>query len=116
MPFYIWDQNNSGGSFVCDDTVAHRVIIEADTYDEAEEKAFSFGIYYDGVESDFDCPCCGDRWYRGDAIEATDDTETVEDYAQCLADASYGWTTPSIYIHYKDGRVHPVFTKGGNDE
>lgn len=41
--FYTFAQNNSGGSFVI---------------------AESIGIYFDGVECDLDCECCGDRWSR----------------------------------------------------
>lgn len=71
LRFFTYDQNNSGGSFQVDDKVAHTVIIEAASAEEADEKAQSIGIYFDGVEFDddggsigSDCPCCGDRWYR----------------------------------------------------
>ena len=64
MKFFEFSQNNTGGSFDVDENVAHRVLIEADTADEAIEKAESLGMYWDGVENGMDCPCCGDRWYR----------------------------------------------------
>ena len=62
--FYTYSQNNSGGSFDIDaeNGLAHYVIIEADSMEEANEKATSIGIYFDGVEDGMDCECCGDRW------------------------------------------------------
>jgi hypothetical protein len=47
--FYEFDQNNSGGSFVVNDKVCHRVIID---------KAETLGIHFDGWG---DCSCCGNR-------------------------------------------------------
>ena len=67
--FYQFDQNNSGGSFVIDDKLCHRLFIEADNYIEAEEKAFDMGVYFDGCEKGLDCSCCGDRWYSGDELD-----------------------------------------------
>lgn len=61
--FYTFKQNNSGGTFVMNERVAHFVIIEADSVREANEKAESIGIYFNGVDDNIDCPCCGDRWY-----------------------------------------------------
>lgn len=62
--FYHYSQNNSGGSFDNDDRVCHHVIVEADSADEADVRAESIGLYFDGVERGLDCSCCGDRWYR----------------------------------------------------
>lgn len=60
--FYHYSQNNSGGSFHIDDDVAHHVIIEANSAAEADEKAESIGIYFNGCDNGSDCSCCGDRW------------------------------------------------------
>lgn len=60
--FYVFDQNNSGGSFITDSNLCHRIIIEADSEKEADEKALELGCYFDGVDSGMDCECCGDRW------------------------------------------------------
>ncbi len=57
--FYEFSQNNSGGSFVVDSKLCHRLFIEADTLYEAKTKMESLGAYFDG---DGDCPCCGPRW------------------------------------------------------
>jgi hypothetical protein len=61
VSFYEFDQNNSGGHFVVDDKLCHRIYIEAESADEANFKAEELGCYFDGVG---DCSCCGDRWYR----------------------------------------------------
>jgi hypothetical protein len=62
--FYEFNQNNSGGNFVTTDKLCHRVVIQADSYDEARTKALDMGIYFDGAG---DCPCCGDRWHDYEA-------------------------------------------------
>jgi len=64
MNFYEFTQNNSGGSWVTDEHLAHRVVIEANNEEEAMEKAQSLGVYFDGCSSGQDCGCCGDRWNR----------------------------------------------------
>ena len=61
--FYEYDQNNSGGHFDVDEKVCHRLLIEADNLDAADEKAEELGCYWNGVSEGSDCPCCGDRWY-----------------------------------------------------
>lgn len=64
MKWFVFDQNNSGGSFVVNDKVCHRLFIEADSFDNAVEKAEELGCYWNGVDEGIDCPCCGDRWYK----------------------------------------------------
>lgn len=61
--FYRFNQNNSGGCFHADDRVCIHVIVEAHCAAEANDRAESLGIYFNGVEDDRDCACCGDRWY-----------------------------------------------------
>lgn len=111
MAWYEWTQNNSGGSFDVDDKITHRLFIEAETKDEAEAKAESIGVYYDGCQSGMDCECCGDRWYEGHELELPyySGAETVEEAAQYLAD-KYGWCSPDARIFYKDGSVKEVYT------
>ena len=62
--FYEISQNNSGGSFVTNDKLCHRLFIEAESSDEASSIAEDLGCYWDGCDTGSDCPCCGDRWYR----------------------------------------------------
>lgn len=122
--FYEYSQNNSGGSFVVNDEVCHRLFIEAESADEANRKAEQLGCYWDGVEKGRDCPCCGDRWYSAwddDAIDLARMSDlyekyegvkfaNIEEYAQYLSD-KYGWTTPDARIYYADGTVKEIFSK-----
>jgi hypothetical protein len=113
MAFYEWSQNNSGGTFYTDDKICHQIFIEADNYDEAEQKALDFGVYYNGVDDGYDCSCCGDRWVSGKEINLEKPwikEDNIEDYAQYLAN-NYGWTKPDIRIFYKSGEVKEVFTQ-----
>lgn len=64
--FYVYHQNNSGGEFHISGWVNRTVAIEADSADEANERAALRGIYFDGVQKGLDCECCGDRWNRFD--------------------------------------------------
>ena len=88
---YVFDQNNSGGSFDVDDKLCHRVVIEADSKREAEEKAFDFGVYYDGCFTGEDCPCCGDRWYGA---------EEVRDISQLYSVSLWGNKSPESLVKY----------------
>ena len=61
--FYKFTQNNSGGEFVVNEFLNVYVFVEADSADEANERAMKFGVYFNGVERGIDCECYGDRWY-----------------------------------------------------
>ena len=113
MKWFLWGQNNSGGSFVEDEHLTHRVFIQAETEEEAEAKAFGFGVYYNGVEDGIDCDCCGDRWYLPEEVSLPQvyaNAETIEEYAQYLAD-NYGWCSPEARLFYKDGSVKEIFKR-----
>jgi hypothetical protein len=62
--FFHFSQNNSGGSFDINETVAHHVIIEAHSAKEANARAEDVDIYFNGCDTGADCNCCGDRWYQ----------------------------------------------------
>jgi len=62
--FYVYNQNNSGGNFTVNERLGKAVVIQADSLTQANDKAVSIGIYFDGMYNDFDCSCCGDRWSR----------------------------------------------------
>ena len=100
MSFYIFRQINSHGYFVVDDYVCARVVIEADSREEAIEKAESIGLYWDGVKKNIDCPCCGDRWNQSDADVPYSGSLEIDVYMQFLAD-TMSWTTPSCRIFFK---------------
>lgn len=57
--FYCYNQNNSGGKFK---SPAKYVIIEAISPGDADRRAQEIGLYFNGVEDEIDCSCCGDRW------------------------------------------------------
>lgn len=64
--FYTFSQNNSGGVW----NGPRLVIVEADSPDEANERAQTYaGVYFYGCEQGWDCPCCGDRWYPVESYE-----------------------------------------------
>ena len=110
MSWYLFYQNNSGGRFVVNDNVCHRLFIEAESNDDAINTAEGIGCYWSGVALGIDCPCCGDRWSNYDAqpIEIPKQYGVVEEYAQHLADA-YRTTTPDTRIFYANGDVTEIF-------
>lgn len=101
MSYYMWSQNDTGGSFITNGDLSSFVVIEAETLAQAEEKALNLGIYYDGVEDGHDCSCCGDRWYGCDLVEL-EDGDTIEDYLQRNED-KYSWHGTMTILHLADG-------------
>ena len=72
LEWYQFRQNNSGGSFTINEDVDINVLIQANSASEANEIAPYVGIYFNGVNDELDCECCGDRWYKvynGDGTE-----------------------------------------------
>lgn len=104
--FYTYTQNNSGGGFDFDEHsgLTHHVIIEAQGPEEADFHALDMGIYFDGVNADLDCMCCGDRWYpahgKGDEVPNIYES-TPEEYVK----SGYNWMAPGreVCIHYSNG-------------
>ena len=104
--WFEYRQNNSGGSFDCDDKICHLVLIEAGNEEAAESKAMALGVYFDGCDREIDCSCCGDRWYRaGSAEKGT----TAEILGRLVAERHrFFWTTPEIRAYFADGRVAEI--------
>lgn len=105
--FYTFGQNNSGGSFLSDHAVgvSKYVIVEADSSAEANERAESIGLYFDGTDGGPDCPCCGDRWYRVGPNEG-EDAPMIYGKGVRLRDGD-----PIAEVGCYEGYVHP---KAGN--
>lgn len=118
MRWYHYSQNNSGGSFVQNDSVGEDVFIEAKSAKHANFEAEQKGLYFDG---DGDCPCCGNRWHEAwrdaDVIEfpatvpsgwRNDDPATecnnIEEYAQAHINRWGLEQDAQAVIHYDDGR------------
>lgn len=79
--FYEFSQNNTGGSFVTDSKLCHRLFIEADSVRDAIDKAEDLGCYWNGVEEGYDCECCGDRWYPStDAVDMDNENKRYGGY------------------------------------
>lgn len=115
--FYTFGQNNSGGSFHNDRTlgIGSYVIVEADDFEHANERAREIGLYFDGVDSGDDCECCGDRWYpkwEGDKGTPTPMIYGDEVHGRGISEEmELDWIcndgNPS-YIHFLDGRILPI--------
>jgi hypothetical protein len=105
--FFTFSQNNSGGGFDFDEAagISEYVIVEADSAEDANERAESIGLYFDG---DGDCECCGNRWSaqwvgydRGDEVPSIYD-EPVESATVLI---KWMGDNPEAFVHYADGRV-----------
>lgn len=111
--FYSFRQNNSGGSFDVDSSVAQYVIIEAQNARKANAIASSKGIYFDGVDNGSDCECCGDRWYPADDFDGTE-TPTVYGKPVESYEPSYSFTSPGeplIHVYYLNGEKKTILAK-----
>ena len=105
--FYTYRQNNSGGRF---GQPAIQVIVEADTPEQADVVAQSRGLYFNGVDNDYDCPCCGDRWYPASSWDESAEPviygQSIQDYLD--DDKTIKWSkwddVPEVLVVYKDGR------------
>lgn len=95
--FYLFRQNNTFGTYDIDEEsgIGADVLIEADSPEEANERAKEIGIYFDGVDIGIDCPCCGDRWYPVTEADAYKSPKEAFSYRR----------SNSLFIHYKDGRI-----------
>ena len=101
--YFHFSQNNSGGSFDINDTVAHHVFIQAKSSGEANRLAQDVGIYFDGCSTGQDCHCCGDRWYT--AYGEGDETPLI--YGEDPATYHDMFTKPGqpvCHVYHLDGR------------
>jgi len=82
------------------------VLIEADTPEEADTKAETVGIYFDGCATNIDCACCGDRWARqGDFPDVYEVPNGVSIPSAILEEDEFGWgwTDAKAILHFKNG-------------
>lgn len=75
--WYKYSQNNSGGYFEIDENLDRCVFIEETSIENANKKAENIGIYFDGVQKDLDCKCCGDRWHPVVEFDSFEENEIV---------------------------------------
>jgi hypothetical protein len=103
MLFYTFTQNNSGGQFY---GPAHYVIVEAPSANVADAIAEDNGLYFDGIASGQDCYCCGDRWSRTWAGDATRKPEVYGETDLSKVDKSCrNHHIPVVKVFYMDGMV-----------
>lgn len=98
--FYEFGQNNSGGSFDIDDEggIGPRVWIEAGNPEDANDRAESIGLYFNGVADGRDCSCCGSRWSAAwDGDEGEIAPKINEKY-------DFDWHD-TVYVHRLDGTI-----------
>ncbi len=110
--FFTYSQNNSGGSFVTNDDVAHYVIIEAPTWRIADALAQNVGIYFNGCDTGSDCSCCGDRWSSASYGNNYDEPLI---YGTAAAEYNDYWAEPGqpyCHVYYLDGRKVTHTAKG----
>jgi hypothetical protein len=104
--FFEFHQNNTGGSFT---GPAHYVIVEADSAHEANEIAEDLGLYWNGCDEGYDCPCCGDRWYPlWDDEEGSDEPEVYgeTDLQAVAADDMFADRNECVVlVRYKNGQT-----------
>lgn len=110
--FFTFRQNNSGGSFDFDKEsgITFCVIVEAKDADEANKRAEEIGLYFNGVDMNMDCECCGDRWHEVWGDDEGDDVPSM--YGEPIVEGGknydYVWTNEpnsEIAVHYKDGTI-----------
>lgn len=108
MKFFHYSQNNSGGVFDIDidKGITPDVIIEARDAKHADERAQEIGIYFYGIDSGYDCECCGDRWSKQWSDECGKDVPSIYDTPVGESKKSYGREIAAI--HYADGRMEIV--------
>ena len=103
--WFHYRQYNSGGFFIFDEEkgITGHVLIEAENADVANARALSIGLYWDGVDEDLDCPCCGDRW-----CPTFDGTKEPLVYGKPARNYNgYVWMEDGreIVLHHSDGRI-----------
>lgn len=115
MKLYNFNQNNSGGSFHIGDDVTYNVLIEANNYEEANEKAEEVGIYFNGCSDGSDCSCCGDRWSTAWNDEVDEysvyEFKDKESTIQHFDNHSKGLFRDECIIYFSDGTKERIYCK-----
>jgi len=104
--FFTYNQNNSGGFFVFDKDrgIGEHVIIEALDANDADARAESIGLYFDGVGAEMDCECCGDRWCS-QYEEGSDEPLVFGQSPEDFKNSGSFYKNRTVAFHYLDGSV-----------
>lgn len=107
--FFTYSQNNSGGRFTVNDIkgIGEYVIVQADSYQDANDRAKYIGLYFDGCNIGVDCDCCGDRWHRVSESDANFVPSIYGDFV----DDYMPYSDSTIFVHYLDGTVKKIIKK-----
>lgn len=111
--FFHYRQNNSSGWFKIDADagISVNVIIEAKNAHWANQTARDLGLYFDGVDYDIDCGCCGDRWDRaysdGDEVPSIYGRSVYD--PQATISSRWAGDQPEGFIHYMDGTIEALW-------
>ena len=83
------------------------VIVEANSKEEADNKAESIGLYWNGVDEGHDCKCCGNRWPNC-YIDVNDTPHVWDQDVSTSYTTNYIWmkNKEEVFIHYLDGKVN----------
>lgn len=109
LKFFPFTQNNSGANYEINEPVgiSQKIYIQATNAELANKKAESIGVYFDGVNLDIDCECCGNRWTETTDYDQMNNEELQEDIDRSIKfmrmigeDA-----TNSVFIHKIDGTI-----------
>lgn len=109
--FYCFNQNNSGGSFIIEESsgISETVIIEAKDARHANSRARQIGLYFNGCASGIDCSCCGDRW--GEKFSDDQGTDVPTLYNTPIEDCEESLFRDSVFIHPIDKPFYKVVLK-----
>lgn len=103
---YAYWQNNSGGYFreirktYKDNMLILPVRRNSSVYNDcsnlavADKEIIPSEVYFDGVEKEIDCPCCGDRWNRLDEWDTPKKIYIYEDMSE------FEKSKPERYSYY----------------
>ena len=104
--WYAYHQNNSGGGFYlhAGEGIGHVVFVQADSAPEADKRAETIGLYFDGCENGQDCECCGDRWMSAE-LWYEKGSEIPMYYDTPLPLATHKFMDVVCYLHSLDGTI-----------
>lgn len=90
--FFRYSQNNSGGYYIAEDSVAgvgRVIVVEAENAAQSNERFESIRQAYGEDSFDAYCECCGYRWYNQYDGNGTEHPRKEQ----------------GAYVHYLDGRI-----------
>lgn len=107
--FYCYRQHNSGKHWVINENVTINVIIEANSTEDADNKAKKLGIYFNGVNQGVDCSCCGDRWDDSEGYSATTRPDSFIRSAAHYDQNNVEIGQPYCYVYSLNGHKNSLY-------